>query len=291
MKGNFHYYFIESSNGELVLLTNEKKVIEKDIYGTSKTESYTYETKRHIGVLKYAFRDSKELYPSIEKTILERESLIDITTEYHNRVCKDGDCLKYKSKIQGLKGNWGFMLGVNSVNPQYSSETYKVFTHKHTIKPIFEAYDAPSINGYVDFHLQKFMTNLSFQISAGILFYNGVWEENAEEVVGTFYNKIEFKGIGKQFAYSMKYTFSQKYISPYIKLGLHAWGISGENYRTFTSNYEHIENEEAKIKAGIGDFGATYGIGCYVRIKTFNRIFFEYNNQNSSPVFQIGMEF
>jgi len=70
---------------------------EKEVYINN--ERYVNVEKPFINALSLLMIDAPELTGKIEDTNLGRKSLINISKEYHNMVCKDHSCITYEKKI------------------------------------------------------------------------------------------------------------------------------------------------------------------------------------------------
>jgi len=192
--------------------------------------------------------------------------------------------------VPGIVIKYGASLGMNVFNPYYYTSTYKVFSVEHTQSPNLSQHISPSFGGYVDCYLNG-SNNFSFHISLVISRLNSSWEAYDVQTAGTFYDKIEVKGIIPEFNTSIKYTFTQKKISPYLFIGTSYWTANGTNFWTFTSNRDYINDEEhfEDIKVVGGFFNI--GIGFYVRKDMVNKYFIELNQESGLSSFKFGMEF
>lgn len=105
------HYLIDRNlaNQTLIELSNA----EKELIVQGKT--YDRNTNRYIGVLKAGFSDTPELYPAIQNSVFHRNSFIDISKQYHELVCKEGEeCIVYEKEqaffilMPGLITGFGF---------------------------------------------------------------------------------------------------------------------------------------------------------------------------------------
>jgi hypothetical protein len=85
-----HYYFIQTDSSELFLMEN-KEVQIKSESGDLKV----FHNKKYIGALKYIYRNDKNLYPEIDKSDFDSESLIDLSKKYHEDMCPEKECIVY----------------------------------------------------------------------------------------------------------------------------------------------------------------------------------------------------
>ena len=89
-EGEKNKYFVEKDNSELTeLIYNEIYFINE--YGDEKVK---YD-ERYKGALRYIYRDNPEIYPAINKTHFDHNSLIKISKKYHENVCPDEECIIY----------------------------------------------------------------------------------------------------------------------------------------------------------------------------------------------------
>jgi hypothetical protein len=102
---NNDYYFIEKE-GVMYRLTNEERVVKYEPrsfseslrYGTNQT--YTQKSNRYIGIMSIIFNDSPETVKQAQRTSFGFKSFIDITKDYHNKVCSDKICIDYTKSTQ-----------------------------------------------------------------------------------------------------------------------------------------------------------------------------------------------
>ncbi len=92
----FHYrsdsdkFFIEK-DASLIQLKDTRSV--KKIDGLY----YSQDNKEYVRQLNYLFQDAS-IQPEIDKSSFEAKSLIHLTQDYHNKVCKDRECIIYQWK-------------------------------------------------------------------------------------------------------------------------------------------------------------------------------------------------
>lgn len=94
---NGPHYLIEKNNGEIYELTNEEKLVVID------GKEHLHKTNYYTGLLKVIFQDCPQVFPIIEKTHLENQSLINVTRKYHEYVCDDDKCIIYENKLPFLR--------------------------------------------------------------------------------------------------------------------------------------------------------------------------------------------
>jgi hypothetical protein len=104
------YFYIQKEGGDLMELRETDFVSEVD------GKTYFTEDKKYIGKLKYIFAETPELQQKIEQVTIDRKSLIDISTEYHDLVCTGNKCVVYKKKLPGLKMRIGPVIGYDQLS-------------------------------------------------------------------------------------------------------------------------------------------------------------------------------
>lgn len=101
------YYFIERPDKEMQILKNTEKIVQP------KVSHYSVKKKEYIGVLNVYLDDCPELKDKISKSTLEQKSLVNIATEYHNRICPDENCIVYDKKNNTFYIYAGLAAGMN----------------------------------------------------------------------------------------------------------------------------------------------------------------------------------
>jgi hypothetical protein len=99
------YFFIDKGN-LMTELSNEGKNISVVVDANKFNErevTYYKPSNQYKRMLKVLFQDSPEIMKKIDNTNFEYRSLINITVDYHNSVCKDRSCIDYtKSNNQNI---------------------------------------------------------------------------------------------------------------------------------------------------------------------------------------------
>lgn len=150
--GTSYHYFMEKTDGKLFELTNEEKEINVD------GKLYLKDSKLYIGALKYAFADAKQLYPLINTTKLDHQSLINITRKYHDQVCDDYSCIVYEKQLPAVQFKLGATVGLNGSVLQFRNfELYQDINFDRTATPALEI--------LLNTTLPRASENLSLQLS------------------------------------------------------------------------------------------------------------------------------
>ncbi len=91
------YYLIEKKNGQQVELTNTQDTL--NVSGGQ----YIRESKKNIGLLRFAFSDCQKLYPMIDKATLEGKFLISLVKKYNECTGGDEETIVYKKQPPFLR--------------------------------------------------------------------------------------------------------------------------------------------------------------------------------------------
>ncbi len=101
------HYLVDNGEGNLYELKNEEKLV--IVHNTQ----YFKESKEYVGILKVMFKESPLISKKVENISLNHKSLINITRDYHNEVCTDGECIIYEKKLPKTKSTYGIIIGCN----------------------------------------------------------------------------------------------------------------------------------------------------------------------------------
>lgn len=105
-RANDDFYFI-SKNNTLYPLSND--FIDVNENG----KRMVRESKRYVGILNWLMSDAEGIKSEIYSTKLSHNSLIELSKNYHNIVCKDEKCVIYsKSQKKSNDAKWQFDFGV-----------------------------------------------------------------------------------------------------------------------------------------------------------------------------------
>ena len=88
------HYFLDNKDSVLIDLTNE----EIETYHNG--ELYYLNTSNlYIGKIKATMRACPQLFDKIDNVELNHKEMIDLTSKYHDYICKDHKCIIYERKI------------------------------------------------------------------------------------------------------------------------------------------------------------------------------------------------
>lgn len=126
------HYLVDDGQGNLYELKNEEKEI------IINNTTYLKDSKEYIGILKAIFNESPSISKKVENIDLSHKSLINITHEYHNEVCKDEECIIYEQKLPKVKRSFGLVVGINvmsiSQSGAFTDEFYYLKNSRFTSK-------------------------------------------------------------------------------------------------------------------------------------------------------------
>jgi hypothetical protein len=106
------HYYIEKGT-ELYELTNKVSEINLE------KGQYLRESNFYKGILTIAYSDAENIIGSINASGFDRKSMIKLSEEYHNMVCKDRSCIIYEKKIKNFKFNTGPVIGYQWAQTRY----------------------------------------------------------------------------------------------------------------------------------------------------------------------------
>ena len=201
------HYLIETEDGRLIPLVNEKKIIERD------GVKLAWESNEHVRILKATFADCWELQPKIDKVALSHESLINITSDYHNYVCEDENCIVYQKETPRLRVNIGIDFGITSSSLRFT---------KH---PIFGDLMFPrSLDPVIGLHAKFIFPRINEKISLLLrtewsksYFFNYQMESKPTGII--YHNDIHIHFNSTRLMLGLQYTYATSRIKPTIALG------------------------------------------------------------------------
>ena len=109
---NGEHYYIQKGN-ELIELTNNLFIARQGY------NDYYTETNQYKGILTYVYSDAKGMIPFIEHASFTRESMINLSKQYHGMVCKDSECIIYEKKIKNILVEMGPIVKYEFLTTKY----------------------------------------------------------------------------------------------------------------------------------------------------------------------------
>lgn len=99
-------YYLESGDGLMTELSNE--FIEFQVDGVD----YGRFTNLFVGQMKASFGDCQEIQPKLDQATFSHKSLIKLTSQYHDYVCYDEQCLIYEKPTPAVQVSGGPYAGI-----------------------------------------------------------------------------------------------------------------------------------------------------------------------------------
>jgi hypothetical protein len=125
------HYLIESKNGTVTELTDEKRNV--DIDG----KKGITRSKRYIGIMKAVFSDSKDIQPLIEKSEMTHESLTKVVKTYHDYVCNGEKCIIYEKKLPPLRARLSVNAGFSTTELKFNDGgDFSLFRMDRSYSPV-----------------------------------------------------------------------------------------------------------------------------------------------------------
>jgi hypothetical protein len=99
-------YYIESEDGQFTELSND--IVTSKVNGVD----YTRSSNLFVGQMKASFGDCPEIQPKLDRARFSHKSLIQLTSEYHDYVCDDQECIIYEKRLPAVLVSGGFYTGL-----------------------------------------------------------------------------------------------------------------------------------------------------------------------------------
>ncbi len=268
---NFHYY-LEKIDGQIFELTNEEKKFSVD------GRDYIGDSKRYVGLLKYAFSDCPQLFPDINNSRMEDRSLINITRKYHDYVCDDQQCIIYEKQLPVVKVRFSPFVSMNNATLKLTDSPFPNMRFNNTFFPTYGI----GINTSMPRVNEKIYFQCSGEMGKGYLYGSGHDDSNNNfselHIHPTFL-------VGKV---GFKYCYPKGKVRPTLMAGVNKkWVVQTEERRivesrygntVYTTEWDDIDMPDNylgwNIEAGV-DF---YGFGKFV---TFVKCGFDSSKGNS----------
>jgi hypothetical protein len=246
-------FFIESK-GNMTRLSNDEKII----LGADGNRYFT-KTNQYISALKIAFSDRPSLGDKIDHTYFDYSSLIRITKDYHNSVCKDSTCIDYTKSIRGkillepYAGMINSWMGLKTSSEQdYNLKSYAGLNFRFI----------PAKN-----HV---LWNILLGINYSVNNFHQDYHNTIYEPSGQFHHvDLSFSII--RVPIILEYSFAVKKIQPFVSLGYHNIFILNPQYKILLKQEVgpgyNVSSRYEKYKAGVA-------LGLGLRYKRANSSYF-----------------
>jgi hypothetical protein len=248
-------YFLEKENGQFFELTNESKTINIDGI------DYITETKKYIGLLKYAFSDCEPLFQTIEKAKLEDKSLIDITKRYHDYMCDGEKCIIYEKQLPAVRINFSPLVSINGSFLNFENDpVYEVVG--------FDPSFYPTIGVSLNTSLPRLNEKLSFVLSGEIgknYFYGSAYDSSTDG----YFEEVHIHTIQTKLKAGIKYLYPKGKFRPRLMIGGNAvWFFDTDSRRIEEIlNHSNVYTSEYK-DVPFADFFIGYTLDTGIEIHT-----------------------
>jgi hypothetical protein len=150
-----NHYLIQKADGKVYELMNDQKI--EDINGVK----YSVNSNKYISALALAFSDCMEIQPQVRSASLDHMSLINVTKNYHNMVCKDQECIVYEKQLPAVRFRFAPVAG------------FRISNLKLLNKPVYNTFDFeyafyPSFGGAVNIAMPRMSERIFFQFDVNI---------------------------------------------------------------------------------------------------------------------------
>jgi hypothetical protein len=259
------YYFLEKDN-QLIPISNETSVLtvkESAHNGDSVEVKYSKTSYQYRRILAYLFKDSPTAAKEIANVQFNYRSLIGVTVDYHNDVCKDRKCIDFtKSTKQDifLEPYAGLINEWMSIN---TSTTYA----RHS-----------TVNAGIRLRLKPFKRFSKWDFLMGVNF-------SSSNFTGDFDNKIfdsdyiriyrihtQYSSI--HFPVTFEYSLGQNNIHPFLTLSYDNIFLLNPGYsitRMDGSNKLNHVTVESKFRTY--QFGLSPGMGLKLNMESHSYLF------------------
>lgn len=197
------HYFIEKDN-EMIELTN--KIFEV----TAQNKVYYKESNKYKGVLIYAYSGTDAVIPYINDASFSRKSMIKLSKQYHDLVCKDQECIIYENKEPSIHFSAGPVFGFEYVRKKYEEliPRFHSFDSKSILLGVALNFKLLFINDKLNFEIKTFFEKCKFTGMTG--FWGGS---------SNIYYRYSLEEDLLHFNFNFKYEYPRGNFRPTASLG------------------------------------------------------------------------
>ena len=251
------HYFIEKGN-TIHELTNNTTTISQD------NKTYTKKSNFYVGQMKLIYGDEERLMPSIDGTKFERESMMKLSEEYHNLVCKDSACIIYEKKTRNLILHAGPVASFRWSDytfPTYilGQSTFTSIMARFNFKTTHSAYLGIAASAKFPTISDKFVVRLKGIY--GKESNNGTYSESSLTQRTDHYFQYEKRRIITSL--DLRYEYPRGLIRPTLVVGGELAIITGQNTfyekNIFNTDGELIETETSDHLIRFNSTGGIFG--------------------------------
>ncbi|MBN1597506.1 MAG: hypothetical protein JW894_04390 [Bacteroidales bacterium] len=220
------YYFIEIE-GELHEINNNKFIM---VIDGVEYEGWTYQYR---GLLKYYFRDCPQVVQKLNNADFSKNTLISLSKEYHEYVCKDEQCIIYEKDISSLRKR--IIFGIDFSYGKIKLDFYQGLISMET-KNVYQF----NVNSQINLD-EAGAFNLQF--SLGYYFYKNEIINNITSftsVTVSIPNDIYYKFSILKPAIQIKYKLQFGKIIPFASVGFYPSVFLADKGELYEYNFDDI---------------------------------------------------
>lgn len=253
-KWNSKDIFFLEKDGKLTEMSNNTTQVRKDGI------PYESSSNQYIGVLKYNFQDCPLLTQKIDNADFTKKSMINLSKEYHEYVCKDEECIIYEKKISKRHLLLGLDLSYSALKLEFAKNMLGF-----SLDPVNQCQVSITAQMNLDEECAYYL-----QFSLGYYLYKNEFL-NYDELIGSSMslpNDIYYEFSVLKPALQVKYKAKIKKIVPFASAGMFTMLFltdKGEIYHRAWDESMYFSSGEFKrsnnfMLGGIGEIGFETGL-------------------------------
>lgn len=195
------YYLIDDEPGKLLVLSKEPDKIINNRF---------VEDIKYRSILKYVFREQENIYKKTDKTNYHRKDMINLTKDYHEKVCTDGSsCIVFENDYS--KKYVSYQFAVYASMQLHWLELYTLY--KRPDEDLMAMSVSPELGCQVSVFFPRFSHSLGLFSDLSLLRIQGVADYlYVNRELDRFNNRYEHK------AYKINSMSGVKYVRDYGKI-------------------------------------------------------------------------
>jgi len=211
-------------------------------------------SNQYRGILKYNFRDCPQMSQEIDNADFSKKTLIKLSKEYHEYVCKDEQCVIYEKKVRKRPIRLG--IDVSYATTQIIYAQYNIdFSLKKANQYQFDICSQMQLDQQGAYNLA---VSLGYYSYKGELLNNSVALGNVSEP-----NDIHYQFSVLKPAIQLSYKIKTGKINPYVSIGLFSTFFLSEKCELYSQLYKFTEQFNSGIESTM--FGGKGEIGFEIK--------------------------
>lgn len=264
------YYFVEK-DGQLVHLENNKTRILISGDGMHANDrTYIKESNQYKGALNYLFNEGEGLSKKIDDTPFYYRSLINLTKDYHNKVCNEYECIDY---TRPTHQNIFFEISGGLLISDFTLKTSNDVLYNIR----------PGVTVQARFNPLKSKTHWIFLIGLG--YSSNDFHGRFENDLFYFSNRDTLDLTEKysivRLPLNVQYEFSSGKIQPFLSFGYTACFYIGADYAAYGTARGRLFPERSSLRRW--QHGFTGGTGLNLKLKNEKYIFIKASYEYRIP--------